>query len=49
MAEPTAIYFTFKLLGHKRISILDGGYPDFKKQFSLYRLFFINGWREQRA
>tara|TARA_B100002051_G_scaffold142586_1_gene135182 strand:- start:228 stop:788 length:561 start_codon:yes stop_codon:yes gene_type:complete len=36
MAEPTAIYFTFKLLGHKRISILNGGYPDFKKQFSLF-------------
>lgn len=35
MAETTAIYFTFKLLGHKRISILDGGYPDFKKKFSL--------------
>ena len=36
MAETTAIYFTFKLLGHKRISILDRGYPDFKKQFSLF-------------
>ena len=36
MAETTAIYFTFKLLGHKRISILNGGYPDFKKQFSLF-------------
>ena len=31
MAETTAIYFTFKLLGHKQISILNGGYPDFKK------------------
>ena len=31
MAETTAIYFTFKFLGHKKISILDGGYPYFKK------------------
>ncbi len=35
VAETTAIYFTFKLLGHKKISILDGGYPDFKKNFGL--------------
>ena len=32
MAETTAIYFTLKYLGHKKISILDGGYPDFKKK-----------------
>ena len=31
MAETTAIYFTLKFLGHKKISILDGGYPYFKK------------------
>ena len=31
MAETTAIYFTFKFLGHKKISILNGGYPHFKK------------------
>ena len=36
MAETTAIYFTFKYLGHKKISILDGGYPYFKKNFDLY-------------
>ena len=36
MAETTAIYFTFKYLGHKKISILDGGYPNFKKKFDLY-------------
>ena len=36
IAETTGIYFTFKLLGHKRISILNGGYPDFKKQFNLF-------------
>ena len=35
MAETTAIYFTFKYLGHKKVSILDGGYPYFKKNFSL--------------
>ena len=35
MAETTAIYFTFKFLGHKKISILDGGYPYFKKKFDL--------------
>ena len=35
MAETTAIYFTFKFLGHKKISILDGGYPYFKKNFDL--------------
>ena len=35
MAETTAIFFTFKFLGHKKISILDGGYPDFKKKFDL--------------
>ncbi len=32
MAETTAIYFTLKFLGHKKISILDGGYPYFKKK-----------------
>ena len=36
MAETTAIYFTFKFLGHKKISILDGGYPHFKKKFGLF-------------
>jgi len=36
MAETTAIYFTFKFLGHKKISILDEGYPGFKKKFSLF-------------
>ena len=36
MAETTAIYFTFKFLGHKKISILDGGYPNFKKKFDLF-------------
>ena len=36
MAETTAIYFTFKFLGHKKISILDGGYPYFKKIFDLF-------------
>ena len=36
MAETAAIYFTFKYLGHKKISILDGGYPYFKKKFDLY-------------
>ena len=36
MAETAAIYFTFKYLGHKKISILDGGYPDFKKKFDLF-------------
>ena len=36
MAETTAIYFTFKYLGHKKISILDGGYPYFKKKFDLF-------------
>ena len=36
MAETTAIYFTFKFLGHKKISILDGGYPYFKKKFDLF-------------
>ncbi|MAH88471.1 MAG: hypothetical protein CMJ06_00230 [Pelagibacterales bacterium] len=35
MAETTAIYFSFKLLGHEKIAILDGGYPDFKKKFDL--------------
>lgn len=35
IAETSAIYFTFKLLGHEKISILDGGYPDFKKNFDL--------------
>ena len=36
MAETTAIFFTFKYLGHKKISILNGGYPDFKKKFDLF-------------
>ena len=36
MAETTAIYFTFKFLGHKKISILEGGYPYFKKKLDLY-------------
>lgn len=36
MAETTAIYFTFKYLGHKKISILDGGYANFKKNFNLF-------------
>ncbi len=35
MAETTAVYFSFKLLGHEKIAILDGGYPDFKKKFDL--------------
>ena len=35
MAETTAIYFTLKFLGHEKISILDGGYPNFKKKFDL--------------
>ena len=36
MAETTAIYFTLKFLGHKKISILDGGYPYFKKKFDIF-------------
>lgn len=36
MAEVTAIYFTFKYLGHENISILNGGYPNFKKTESLF-------------
>ena len=36
MAETTAIYFTFKYLGHQKISILDGGYPDFKNKYTLF-------------
>ena len=36
MAETTAIYFTFKFLGHKKISILDGGYTYFKKKYNLF-------------
>ena len=36
MAETTAIYFTFKYLGHNKISILDGGYPRFKKNYDLH-------------
>ena len=36
MAETTAIYFTFKFLWHKKISILNGGYPYFKKKFNLF-------------
>lgn len=35
VAETTAIYFSFKYLGHEKISILDGGYPNFKKKFNL--------------
>ena len=35
VAETTAIYFTLKYLGHKKVSILNGGYPEFKKNFSL--------------
>ena len=36
MAETTAIYFTFNFLGHKKISILNGEYPYFKKKFDLF-------------
>ncbi len=36
MAETTSIYFTFKYLGHKKVSILEGGYPYFKKNFDLF-------------
>lgn len=36
MAETTSIYFTFKYLGHKKISILNGGYPAFKKQYDFF-------------
>jgi len=36
MAETTAIYFSFKILGHEKISILDGGYPHFKKKFDIF-------------
>ena len=36
MAETTAIYFTLKFLGHEKLSILDGGYPYFKKNFNLF-------------
>ena len=36
MAETTAIYFTLKFLGHEKLSILDGGYPYFKKKFNLF-------------
>ena len=35
VAETTAIYFSLKYLGHEKISILDGGYPNFKKKFNL--------------
>ena len=35
MAEVTSIYFTFKFLGHEKISILNGGYPKFKKNYPL--------------
>ena len=31
VAEVTAIYFTFKYLGHENVAILDGGFPGFKK------------------
>ena len=33
MAEATAIYFTFKYLGHKNISILDGGLKSWKEDW----------------
>ena len=36
LAETAAIYFTLKYLGHEKISILDGGYPEFKKKFDLF-------------
>ena len=36
MAKTTAIYFTFKFLGHKKISILSRVYPYFKKYFDLF-------------
>tara|TARA_B100000686_G_scaffold72987_1_gene78734 strand:- start:27553 stop:28506 length:954 start_codon:yes stop_codon:yes gene_type:complete len=32
-AETTAIYFTFKYLGHEKISILDGGFKDWTKEW----------------
>ena len=35
VAETTAIYFSFKYLGHEKVSILNGGYSEFKKKFSL--------------
>lgn len=35
VAESTAIYFSLKYLGHKKISILNGGYPNFKKKYGL--------------
>ena len=37
MAETTAIYFTLKFLGHEKLSILDGGYPYFKKNFTIMK------------
>ena len=61
MAETTAIYFTFKYLGHKKVSILEGGYPYFKKNFDLFveegefRVEPINNykakidWKERRC
>ena len=30
-AETAAIYFTFKYLGHDKVSILDGGFKEWKK------------------
>ena len=35
MAEVTSIYFTFKFLGHEKISILNGGVSKFKKNYPL--------------
>ncbi len=35
VAETTAIYFTLKHIGHKKTSFLNGGYPEFKKKYSL--------------
>ena len=29
-AEAAAIYFTFKYLGHEKVSILDGGFKEWK-------------------
>ena len=32
-AETAAIYFTFKYLGHEKVSILDGGFKDWIKEW----------------
>ena len=32
-AEAAAIYFTFKYLGHEKVSILDGGFKEWKKKW----------------